>query len=157
MNSLLFIISSVRRQSKVEWKCEVLNCPKMSKGRGKPPFRSDEMQSALIRENPRLKLIFRHSWIDILGPRRDPALQINQSPLKSRPLQRLDRLRATHAAFAVNDRLNLRIDLVHPAHDVSQRDQLRPRYARDLKLVRLAHINDLNLIATQTTRIQLSR
>jgi hypothetical protein len=65
--------------------------------------------------------------------------------------------RAAHAAFAVNDRLNLRIDLVHPAHDVSQRDQLRSRYARDLKLVRLAHVNDLNLVATQTTRVQLSR
>jgi hypothetical protein len=57
----------------------------------------------------------------------------------------------------VNDRLNLRIDLVHTAHDMAQRDQLRPRYARDLKLVRLTHVDDLHLIATQTTRVQLSR
>src|SRR6185369_17754391 len=55
----------------------------------------------------------------------------------------------------MNDRVNLRIDLVHATHNVTQRDQLRSRNACDLKLVRLAHVDNLELLATQTSRVEL--
>src|ERR1043165_3183372 len=104
-----------------------------------------------------LWLILRDARIDVLGPGGDAAFQVDQPTRKARALQRFDRFRTAHPALAMNDRIHALIDLVHARDDVAQRDQLRSRYARDLELVRLPHVDDLNLVATQTTRIQLSR
>ncbi len=108
-------------------------------------------KAASSRRTP--KSVFRDARIDVFRPRRDPAFQVDQSALKTGAFQRLDRFRTTHAALAMNDRLHFRIDLVHAAHHVAQRDQFRSRDARDLEFVRLAHVDDLNLISTQTTRV----
>src|SRR5689334_4143428 len=101
--------------------------------------------------------VLRHARIDVLGPRRDPAFQVDQTTVEARAFERLDRFRAAHATLAMHDRVELLIDLVHARDDVAQRDQLRSRNARNLELVRLAHVDDLNLVATQTTRVQLRR
>ena len=53
------------------------------------------------------RLVLRHTRIDVFRPRGDAAFQVDQFAGIARTLKRLDCFRTAHAAFAVNDRLNL--------------------------------------------------
>ena len=59
--------------------------------------------------------------------------------------------------LAVDDRLALRVDLGRPARDLPERDQDRVRKSRDGVFVRLAHVDDLHVLAEVDPVLELDR
>src|SRR5947209_171150 len=100
-------------------------------------------------------LVFRHAGVNIVRPGGDAALEVDEATFEAGARQRLDGAGAADAALAVHDRLALLFNLVLPVDDLAERDQFRAGDARDLVLVRLAHIYDLQVVAAVEALFQL--
>src|SRR5437588_9065718 len=91
-------------------------------------------------------LVFRHAGVNVVRPGGDAALEVDESAAEAGARQRLDGAGAADAALAVDDRLALGVNLFLPVDHLSERDQLRAGDARDVVLVRLAHVYDLKVV-----------
>ena len=99
--------TSSDRGREVSFLCEVVSTltvePSLTVGLlPRIPARRATVRPALLRSNS----ILRHPRINFFGPRRNATLQVNQAASKACALQRLNRLRASDAAFAMHHGLN---------------------------------------------------
>src|SRR5262245_2529618 len=100
--------------------------------------------------------IFGHTGIDVVGPGGDAAGQVDEMTLKAGALQRIDGLGAASTHLAVHNRLAIRIDLVHAIEHLAQRNQFGIWYLGDLVLMRLAHVDNLNVFAAVDSPLEFS-
>src|SRR5437588_2936236 len=101
--------------------------------------------------------VLRHARINLVRPGGNAALQVYEASAEAGARQRLNCLCASDAALAVNDRLAPLFNLRLPVDDLPERDEFRCGDARDLVLVRLAHVYDLNTLAAVEPLFQLRR
>src|SRR5215207_9402291 len=94
-----------------------------------------------------LWLIFRDARVHVVRPGGDAALEVDELALEARARERLDGPGAADAALAVDDRLAVFGNLAHALGDLAQRDERGARDARDVVLVGLAHVDDLQVVA----------
>src|SRR5579859_5781265 len=98
--------------------------------------------------------ISRHRRVDPLGPRQDAALEVLDF-LEAGVAQKLRRFQAAHAALAMNDQLSLLGQLAGTLRQFRQRDQLAARDLADLVFLRIAHVEDEDLLLAIEALLQL--
>src|SRR2546430_1242380 len=91
-------------------------------------------------------LVFRLGRINLIHPIEDAALEV-QHLLEPHGSEKIGRLRAADARFALSHDLQVRVELVVALRDVAQWNQQRPRNSIDLILMRLAHVDEEELVA----------
>src|SRR5208283_3304305 len=93
--------------------------------------------------------ILRHTWIDPVRPRQDPALQVLELT-EALGLKELHRLGAAHPALAMNDDLAVGVQRAEALGQLRQGQQGAAGNAANLELGRIAHIeNEQGLAAVQ--------
>src|SRR5579863_5289439 len=97
--------------------------------------------------------VLRNRRIDFVAPGIDAAQHVLDFLEASGP-QNVAGFGAAAAHLAMRDDLDARIELVQPLRQIAQRDQLRARDAGDLVLVRLTHIDELELVAAIEARLE---
>src|SRR6266487_79828 len=91
------------------------------------------------RDEPLRQSVPRNGWVHRDAPRINPAFQAPHLREARRP-QDLERLHRAHAVVAVRDDLGVTVELAEALGQLAQRDQLRAGDARDLRFVRLPHV-----------------
>src|SRR3954463_3548339 len=104
--------------------------------RGRPSFETAVSSVASV---------LRHAGIDTVSPGQNSARQIVHF-LESRLAQEIHRLGAAHAGAAMSDDFLAGIELVHTIRQFAERNQMSADVA-DVILVRLAHIENINVVA----------
>src|SRR5580765_1576945 len=94
--------------------------------------------------------------IHVARPRVDAAGERGQAPVALLP-QEFERAQAAHAVMAVQHHIPLAVDLAEALRQTAQRDQLGARDVRDLVLVRLAHVDQQQVLPPFLPRPQLER
>src|SRR5579883_200044 len=101
------------------------------------------------------RLVLRQFRIDVRCPGRDAACKIDHV-FESVLRQKLGCALTTSAALAVDNDLAARIKLAETVRQVTERDQRRAN-VDDLVFVRLAHVEDEDVLAGIETALQLNR
>src|SRR5438874_2081743 len=102
-------------------------------------WRDSESASGSEGRETRKGSISRHARIDLFGPGQNAPFQVLDRP-ETLPAQKLLRLEAAHAAFAVNNDLSFTVELTEPLRQLGQGDQCTARYAADLILLGVPNI-----------------
>src|SRR5205807_5011576 len=84
--------------------------------------------------------------IDALGPRQDATLQV-LGFLIALVFQELLRLKAAHAALAVDDDFAIRVQFLKALRQLRQRDERATGDSADLELLRIANVEHEKLLA----------
>ena len=102
-----------------------------------------------------MKLILGHRGVYFVAPGQDAALHVAGS--ESVLLEQVYGFRAAHAAFAVGYDFDRRIQVVEAFWQLTERNQLRSGDAADLVFVRLAHVDEDEVVAAIDFRFHLNR
>src|SRR5215469_9407834 len=92
-----------------------------------------------------IQSILRHAGIDLVTPGQDAALHVAYL-LEAGVAENPAGFGAAHAAFAVNDDIGVLVELVQMLANLTQRNQLGPWNFRDLVFVRLADIQEYEIV-----------
>src|SRR5665213_3899931 len=92
------------------------------------------------------ELVFRNAGVDLIAPGGDAAEHVLHM-LEALRAKEIRRLGAAAAHFAMDHNLGLWVEFADALGHVVQRDQLRARDLRNLIFVRLAHVDELELVA----------
>src|SRR6266849_8163206 len=98
--------------------------------------------------------VFRQRGVHFIRPGEDAALEVPDLA-EAGLAQELDGLGRALSAAAVRDDFARAVELVRASRQLSQRDQMAAEVA-DLILVRLADVEDEDLLAAVQTRLQLA-
>src|SRR5438094_7713994 len=99
-------------------------------------------------------LVFRHAAVDAVCPGKDAAVEILQLA-EALLAKELDRLGAAHAAFAMHDHLAILVQFAHALGELWQRDQCAAGDAADLELLRIADVEDEDVVTTVEALLQV--
>src|ERR1700686_1742339 len=97
------------------------------------------------------RLILRHGRIHFIGPGENATLKIKYLT-EARLAQKVDGLGGTLSAAAVSHYFPGRVELMDAARQFAQRNQMAVEIA-NLKFVRLAHIENIKVIAAVQPRL----
>src|SRR5436190_1954644 len=104
-------------------------------------------QDAFVPFGPCLvPLVLRDARVDLVAPGENPTFHI-PDVLKSGLAEDSTGLSAAHAALAVNDDIGVRVELGEALPDLAERDQARGGDVADLVLVRLANVDQYEVVA----------
>src|SRR5438876_8141461 len=98
------------------------------------------------------RLIFRHGWIDLIGPGQNAAGEV-VNLAEPGLLQEIDSFSGAFAAAAMRHDFARRVEFVHAARQLAERNQFTLEIA-NLVFVRLAHIQNEDVIAFVEARLQ---
>src|SRR5208282_4188467 len=96
-----------------------------------------------------------HAGINLVGPCEDAALEIEDFA-EAGFAQEIHGFRRALSAAAVRDDFTRRVQFVNAARQFAERDQVTLQIA-DLKFMRLAHIQDEEIVSAVEARFQLAR
>ena len=98
--------------------------------------------------------VLRDRGVHLIAPGQDAASQVLDLA-ETGLFQEVYRFPAALAAAAIGDHFIGRIELVHARGDLSQRNQIRARKRANLDLMRLAHVEQKELVAPVQLVLQL--
>src|SRR4028119_1223080 len=102
---------------------------------------------------PEAYLVLRDAWVDLLAPGGDAALDVVDVP-EPGVLQELDGLRAPTAGLAVDGEVLVRVELREAPRKLAEWHELDTD-VRDLVLVRLAHVENVDRLAVVELLLEL--
>src|SRR5579871_1833989 len=105
----------------------------------------DSRAGSCARRAGKPDLVLRDAGVDFVAPGQNTALHV-ADVLEASLFQHAARLRAAHAAFAMNHDIGVLIELMQSLRHFAERNQLRGGDVADLVLVRLAHVDQHELV-----------